>query len=97
MPFRLVFDTWWYNTHRLLRRLTMSKAIDLSKSVFEICKEYPEVVDIMKNLGFDSITSPGMLQTAGRIMTIPKGAAMKKISVEKIRDVFAAHGFELKE
>ncbi|NLY96172.1 MAG: DUF1858 domain-containing protein, partial [Clostridiaceae bacterium] len=51
----------------------MSKAIDLSKSVYEICKEYPEVVDIMRDLGFENITNPAMMKTAGRFMTIPKG------------------------
>jgi hypothetical protein len=75
----------------------MGKVIDLSKSVFEICKEYPDVVVIMKDLGFDSITNPGMLQTAGRFMTIPKGAAMKGIPMEKIKEAFAAKGYELKE
>lgn len=61
----------------------MGKVIDLSQSVYEICSENPEVVAIMKDLGFESIASPGMLQTAGRFMTIPKGAAMKQIPMEK--------------
>ncbi|MCG1011343.1 DUF1858 domain-containing protein [Tepidanaerobacter sp. GT38] len=75
----------------------MGTVIDLSKSVYEICKNYPEVVDIMKDLGFENITSPGMLNTAGRFMTIPKGAAMKHIPMEKIKEAFAAKGYELKE
>ncbi|HEY8499926.1 MAG TPA: DUF1858 domain-containing protein [Clostridia bacterium] len=75
----------------------MSTIIDLSKSVCEICDEHPEVVEIMKDLGFENITNPGMLKTAGRFMTIPKGAAMKKIPMEKIREAFAAKGYELKE
>lgn len=75
----------------------MDKVIDLSKSVYDICKEHPDAVSIMKDLGFDNITNPGMLNTAGRFMTIPKGAAMKKIPMEKIKEVFAAKGYELKE
>ncbi|HHY41816.1 MAG TPA: DUF1858 domain-containing protein [Thermoanaerobacterales bacterium] len=75
----------------------MGKVIDLSKSVYEICKNYPEVVDIMKDLGFESITAPGMLNTAGRLMTIPKGAARKHIPMEKIKEAFTAKGYELKE
>ena len=75
----------------------MGIVIDLSKSVFEICKEHPDVIAIMQDLGFESITNPGMLNTAGRFMTIPKGAAMKQISMEKIKEVFAANGFKLKE
>jgi hypothetical protein len=30
----------------------------------------------MNELGFESIGNPAMLNTAGRFMTIPKGAAM---------------------
>jgi hypothetical protein len=73
----------------------MGKVIDLTKSVYEICKKHPEVVDIMKDLGFENITSPGMLNTAGRFMTIPKGAGMKGIPMEKIKEAFAAKGFDL--
>jgi len=73
----------------------MGKKINLSKSVYEICTENPEVIEIMKDLGFESITNPGMLKTAGRFMTIPKGAAMKNISMDKIKEEFAKKGYEI--
>jgi len=73
----------------------MSTVIDLSKSVYDICKEYPEVVNIMKDLGFENITNPGMLNTIGRFMTIPKGADMKNIPMEKIKEAFAEKGYVL--
>lgn len=73
------------------------KTIDLSKSVHEICSEYPEVVEIMKEIGFKEITNPGMLNTAGRFMTIPKGASMKRINLKQIRETFAEKGFEITE
>ncbi len=73
------------------------KTIDLSKTVYEICSANPEAVTIMKELGFKEITNPGMLNTAGRFMTIPKGAAMKKISLAYIKDTFAQKGYEIIE
>ena len=73
------------------------KTIDLSKSVYEICSEYPEVVEIMKEIGFKEIANPGMLNTAGRFMTLPKGAAMKKIGMDSIIETFAANDFDIKE
>lgn len=75
----------------------MSKVIDLSKSVYEICTKYPEVIDIMEELGFEGITSPGMLSTAGRFMTLPKGAVMKKISLDKLKEAILSKGYEIKE
>ncbi|HPZ52307.1 MAG TPA: DUF1858 domain-containing protein, partial [Clostridia bacterium] len=52
----------------------MEKVIDLNKTVFELCNEDPAIKDILADSGFTDITKPGMLQTAGRFMTIPKGA-----------------------
>ncbi len=74
----------------------MERVIDMSKSVYEICSDFPEVIEMMKELGFDTIASPGMLNTAGRFMTIPKGAAMKSISLDKIIEVFREKGYEVK-
>lgn len=73
------------------------KTIDLSKTVYEICSADPEVTAVMKELGFKEITNPGMLNTAGRFMTIPKGAAMKKISLTYIKETFAQKGYEIIE
>lgn len=74
----------------------MDKIIDMKKSVFEICTEYPEVKDVMKELGFEMITNPAMLSTTGRFMTIPKGAKMKGIGMDKIEEVFISNGFKIK-
>ncbi|MGI1660214.1 MAG: DUF1858 domain-containing protein [Desulfitobacterium sp.] len=73
------------------------KMIDLSKSVHEICSEYPEVAEIMKEIGFKEIANPGMINTAGRFMTIPKGAAMRRINMDQIKETFAEKGFEISE
>lgn len=69
--------------------------LDSSKSVYELCTAYPEVADILVEVGFKDIKIPGMLATAGRIMTIPKGAKVKRIDMEDIRQAFRKHGYEL--
>lgn len=48
------------------------KSIDLRQPIQKLCAQYPELIDIMRELGFTEITEPGMLATAGRFMTIPK-------------------------
>ncbi|HPI99726.1 MAG TPA: DUF1858 domain-containing protein [Enterococcus sp.] len=70
--------------------------IDLTKSVYELVSLYPQVKEIMFEIGFKEINKPGMLQTAGRYMTIPKGAKMKKIPLEEIVAAFKASGFTVK-
>jgi len=74
----------------------MERVIDLKKTLYELTREYPEIVGIMQQLGFKDIAVPGMISTAGRFMTIPKGAAMKGISMEKIKEAFRSNGFEIR-
>lgn len=72
-------------------------SIDFNKSVYELCRENPRISEMLQNLGFKDITKTGMMETAGRIMTIPKGAAMKKISLDYIKDEFIKEGYEIVE
>jgi hypothetical protein len=71
--------------------------IDFNKSVHDLCKEYPEVKNILAELGFSDITKPGMLETAGRFMTIKKGSIAKGIDIEKIKQEFIKKGYEIKQ
>ena len=73
----------------------MDKILDLDKSVASLVKEYPEVADIMSDLGFTEIKNPAMLASVGRIMNLKKGSQMKKIPMEKIVRAFREKGFEI--
>lgn len=75
----------------------MQKEISINSSVYELCLTHPEIIDILKGLGFVNITKPGMLQTAGKIMTLPKGCRMMKIPIERVTKTFIEHGFLIKE
>lgn len=81
-----IFDT---------RGIKMEKKLDLSKSVYDLVTEYPEVTEIMKSLGFSEITNKVMLNSVGKIMTIPKGAKMKGVSMVDIVGAFMKAGFTL--
>nr|WP_242656578.1 DUF1858 domain-containing protein [Ruminiclostridium hungatei] len=71
--------------------------IDLSRPVHDLCKENPSVVEILRELGFDQITNPAMLNTAGRFMTIPKGAVMKGVDLGRIKIELEKRGFDIKD
>ncbi len=71
------------------------KIINLSRSVYELCTEFPELIEFMKASGFTDIVKPGMLTTAGRFMTLPKGAKMKDISLDTLIERLQALGFEV--
>lgn len=70
------------------------KVIDLNKSVYELCSQHKDLPKILHDLGFVDIIKPGMLQTAGRFMTIKKGATMKKISLETIEQTLSQYGYK---
>ena len=59
-------------TNIRLEQKDMDKKINLNHTVYELCMEYPEISDLLNEMGFHDIVKPGMMQTAGRFMTIPK-------------------------
>ena len=71
--------------------------ISLKSSVYELCESYPDMKNVLFELGFVDIVKPGMLQTVGRVMTLEKGSRLKNIALSTINDQLKQHGFELKE
>ena len=62
----------------------MARKLDLSKTVYDLIQEYPELKDIMIEIGFKDLANPKVLKTVGRVMTIPKGCAVKGIDVPMV-------------
>ncbi len=75
--------------------MSARRPLDLGHSVYSLCTEYPELVEILRGLGFVDIVKPGMLQTAGRFMTLPNGAKMRGVSLAILRDRLEASGFTI--
>lgn len=73
----------------------VKRILDLNKSVYELCKDYPELPEILAEIGFKDITKPGMLNTAGRFMTLHKGATLKKISLDTIKETLVSNGYHV--
>lgn len=72
-----------------------NKKIDLNKTVNELCKEYPELLEILASIGFKDIVKPGMLSTVGRFMTIPKGVEAKKFDMDMVIKSLKEYGFDV--
>lgn len=77
--------------------MNTTKTISLKKSVFELCTMYPELVITLERLGFKDIAKPGMLQTAGRIMTLEKGATLKRMEIKQIIEALKNDGYTIEE
>ena len=74
----------------------MKKRINFTRTIYDICKNDPDIIHIMKEIGFESMMDPWMMNTAGKEMTIPKGAAFKGICLNKIQEVFRQKGYEVR-
>lgn len=73
------------------------KTIDLQKTVHALCSADPELVPLLAELGFTEIVKPIMLNTVGKVMTLPKGAAMRKIALPTIIRALESHGYTVIE
>lgn len=71
----------------------MKKIIGINQTISDIVQKYPEVSLIMQQLGFTDIIKPMMLKTAGKYMTLEKGARLKKKDIEDIKKKFEENGF----
>lgn len=73
----------------------MSKIIDLEKDVNTLCNDYPELVDVLGNLGFKPLANPVLRKTIGSQMTLTKAAQMKNVGMDQIVSVLKDHGFSV--
>ena len=69
------------------------KLIDINKNVYELCKEYPEIKDILSDLGLEAIKNPIMFNTVAKITTIDKASKMKNLNMKEIIKKFEERGF----
>lgn len=69
------------------------KHIDLDMPVFEAVSAFPEVKEIMAELGFGEIAKSGMLQTMGRVMTLRKGSHARGVALGTVVAALQERGF----
>lgn len=71
------------------------KKIDLKKSVFELTEENPELIGILKDLGFVALSKPAVRNTMGRVTTLPAGCNRMKIELSAVIRVLTEKGFDV--
>jgi len=75
----------------------MMKEINLDQTLLSIVSQYPELIDILYDIGFTQIKTPGMIQTAGRFMTLRSGCELRKIDMNLLNMKLKENGYEIKE
>lgn len=70
------------------------KEIKLTMSVYDMIEMYPETKKLLIELGLNGVENPLMLKTAGKKMTVEKGAKLKKIPWQDVVTLFETHQFK---
>lgn len=73
------------------------KEINLKRSVYELTETYPEIIDILKELGFLGVINPVARKTIGRVTTIPQGCKKQGKDLNEVIKIFEEKGFKVKE
>ena len=72
------------------------KEIDLKKSLYELTEAYPELIKILKGMGFFGVANPLVRKTLGRVTTIPQGCEKQKKDLDEVIKELQEAGFEVK-
>jgi len=71
------------------------KELDLKKSVYDLTEAYPELIPILKELGFLGVANPVTRNTIGRATTIPKGCELQGKDLAEVIKHLEEGGFKV--
>ena len=71
------------------------KKIDLNKSIYELTEEYPELIEILKDMGFLGVINPLVRKTIGRKTTLSEGIKKQEKDLEEVFQKLKDKDFEI--
>lgn len=74
----------------------MMKEIELNKNVYELTEAYPELINILKELGFFGVANSLVRKTLGRVTTIPQGCEKQGRDLAEVVKELEKQGFTVK-
>ena len=72
------------------------KEIDANSTIHELTQAYPELIDILKDVGFAGVANPVARNTVGRVTTLVQGSEKHGLDLSEIQSKLREQGFELK-
>ncbi|MFP4082745.1 MAG: DUF1858 domain-containing protein [Candidatus Aminicenantes bacterium] len=71
------------------------KEIDLKKSVYDLTEDYPQLIPILKDLGFLGVANPVIRKTLGKATTIPQGCKKQGKDLKGVIERLEKEGFRV--
>ena len=72
------------------------KELDINNTVFELTEKYPELIDILVEMGFLGIKNPVVRNTIGRITTLKQGCQKQGKDLSEIIKKLEEKGYTVK-
>lgn len=74
-----------------------AKNVDLDRTLYDLTTEYPELIDILFDLGFMGVKNPVMRESHGKQMTVRTGCGHLGVDLGEVAAALRAKGFTVKE
>jgi len=71
------------------------KELDLKKTVYQLTEQFPELIDVLKELGFAGIAFPAVRKTLGRKMTITEGSKKQGKDLNQVISHLESLGYKV--
>lgn len=71
------------------------KTIDLNRTLFDLTEEYPELIDILCEIGLEGVIHPEMRRTGGKIMPVIEGLKRHGVVLENAVKTLEEKGFNV--
>jgi hypothetical protein len=71
------------------------KHIDLKKNVYELTETYPELIEVLKEMGFLGVANPIARKTLGKVITIPQGCKKLGKDLDEVIKKLEELGFKV--
>jgi len=68
----------------------MKSKIDINKNLFEITEEYPTVISLLVNKGFNQLDNEAKRKSFGKQITLKQAVELKNLDLEKLVDLMEA-------
>ncbi len=74
----------------------MLKLIDLKNNVYELTETYPELIEVLQEMGFFGVANPIARKTLGKVTTIPQGCKKQGKDLNEVIKKLKELGFKVK-
>lgn len=70
--------------------------VDLSETIYETLRKFPELKDIFIEIGFKPLENKHMVETVGRLTSLKQGSKIAGIPIESIENALKENGYLVK-